>query len=327
MMTESRQLGQHGPRVFPIGLGSEALVHGGDGVRLIHQAIEQGVNLLDTADFYGSGGDEILIGRAIENRRDKVKLSVKFGGLRSPDGAFVGLDCRPASVKNFITYSLKRLGVDHIDIYRAARLDPSVPIEETVGAIADMVNAGYVKYIGLSEVGPDTIRRAQKVHAICDLQIEYSLLNRKPEAEIFPVLSELGIGVTAYGVLAHGLLSGKAKPAVEGGPRSHLPWFHPGNFEKNMQLVDSLTAIAVEKGATASQLAIAWLLARRRDAAPVVGARTLAQLEETLAALRIELSATDLERIEAAIPPEAVAGTRYLPALMTMLDSEQGLKR
>ena len=322
-MHESRTLGQQGPVVFPIGLGSEALAHGGDGVRIIHEAIDRGVDLLDTGDFYGAGRDELVIGKALEGRRDKVKLSVKFGGLRAPGGAFVGLDARPASVKNFLSYSLVRLGVDHVDIYRPARLDPTVPIEDTVGAIADLVKAGYVRHIGLSEVGPETIRRAHAVHPIGDLQIEYSLMNRKPEESVFPVLGELGIGVTAYGVLAHGLLSGKAKPAGTTGPRSHLPWFHPGNFERNMKLVEALAEIAREKGVSASQLAIAWALARRRDLVPVVGARTPAQLEETLAALRIALSEGDLARIEAAIPPGAIAGTRYLPVLMKMLDSER----
>jgi aryl-alcohol dehydrogenase-like predicted oxidoreductase len=206
VMHESRKLGEQGPAVFPIALGSEALAHGGDGARLIHEAIDRGVDLLDTGDFYGAGGDELLIGKALAGRRDQVKLSVKFGGLRSPDGSFVGLDARPASVKNFISYSLKRLGVDHIDIYRPARLDPTVPIEDTVGAIDGLVKAGYVRHIGLSEMGPETIRRAHQVHPICDLQIEYSLMNRKPEQNVFPVLTELGIGVTAYGVLAHGLL-------------------------------------------------------------------------------------------------------------------------
>ncbi|WNG45291.1 aldo/keto reductase [Archangium minus] len=321
-MADSRKLGNGGPVVFPIALGSEALAHG-DGVRVLHEAIERGVELLDTADFYGAGGDEQLIGRAIEGRRDKVKLSVKFGGLRSPDGTFVGLDARPTSVKNFLSYSLKRLGVDHIDVYRPARLDPVVPIEDTIGAIADLVKAGYVRHIGLSEMGADTIRRAHAVHPISDLQIEYSLFSRKPEQSVFPVLSELGIGVTAYGVLAHGLLSGKARPADRTGHRAHLPWFHPGNFEQNVKLVDALARIAAEKAVATSQLAIAWALARRKDLVPVVGARTVAQLSETLAALSIELSAEDLARIEAAVPQEAVAGTRYLPRLMELLDSER----
>lgn len=322
MTTQSRTLGDDGLSVFPLALGSEALVHG-DGLRVIHEAIDRGVNLLDTADFYGAGGDELLIGKALEGRRDRVRLSVKTGALRSPDGMFIGLDARPAALKNFLGYSLKRLGVDHIDIYRPARLDPNVPIEDTVGAMAELVKAGYVRYLGLSEVGAETVRRAHAVHPIADLQIEYSLFNRKPEQNLFPVLSELGIGVTAYGVLAHGLLSGRAKAAEKTGPRAHLPWFHVENFEQNMRLVNALSAIAKEKGVATAQLAVAWALAKRSDLVPVVGARTVAQLDETLAALRIALSAEELARIEAAVPPAAIKGTRYLPMLMKMLDSER----
>ncbi|MCE9673965.1 aldo/keto reductase [Myxococcus stipitatus] len=322
MNSEFRTLGDGGPAVFPIALGSEALVHG-DGIRVIHEAIERGVNLIDTGDFYGAGGDELLIGKALEGRRDRVKLSVKTGALRSPDGAFIGLDARPAAMKNFITYSLKRLGVDHIDIYRPARLDPAVPIEDTVGAVADLVKAGYVRYIGLSEMGADTIRRAHQVHPIVDLQIEYSLFNRRPEQNLFPVLSEAGIGVTAYGVLAHGLLSGKAKPSDKSGPRAHLPWFHAENFEKNMKLVNALAAVAQEKGCSPAQLAIAWALSKWKDLVPVVGARTVAQLQDTLMALQVKLGADDVVRIEATVPPEQIAGTRYLPMLMKMLDSER----
>lgn len=301
-----------------IALGTTSLSRG-DGVRLLHDAIDRGVDLIDTADFYDAGGDELLVGRALEGRRDRVRLSVKFGGLRSPDGHFVGIDARPASLKNFLTYSLKRLGVDHIDIYRPARLDTSVPIEETVGALADLVKAGYIRHVGLSEVGPATVRRAHAVHPIHDLQIEYSLMNRKPEENLFPVLSELGIGITAYGVLAHGLLSGNSRP---GGERGYIAWFSPENFSQNQKLVDSLSRVAAEKHVTTSQLAIAWALAKRADIVPVIGARTLAQLDETLAALAINLSPTDIERIEAAIPAHEIAGTRYLPNLMKLLDSE-----
>lgn len=322
MTASPRKLGSDGPAVFPIALGSEALAHG-EGIAVLHEAIDLGVELLDTADFYDAGGNEMLIGKALEGRRDKVKLSVKFGGLRSPDGSFVGLDSRPASVKNFLTYSLKRLDVDHIDIYRPARLDPTVPIEDTIGAISDLIKSGYVRYVGLSEVGASTIRRAHAVHPISDLQIEYSLFSRKPEETVFPVLSELGIGATAYGVLAHGLLSGKAKPAGPNGPRAHLPWFHTGNFEQNMKLVDALSKIAASKAASTSQLAIAWALTRRKDMVPVIGARTVAQLTDGLKALRIKLSEEDLSQIEAAVPQEQIAGARYLPGLMAMLDSER----
>ena len=223
MSLASRALGATGPSVFPLGLGCAGLsgpvgrpTDDGESIATIHEAIERGIALIDTADFYGGGHNEMLIGQAIKGRRDKVVLSAKFGALRAPDGTFVGIDGRPASVKNFVTYALVRLGVDHIDVYRPARLDPQVPIEETIGAIADLVRMGYVRHVGLSEVGADTIRRAHATHPICDLQIEYSLMARGPERRIVPVLEELGIGVTAYGVLAHGMLGGRAKPAVHG---------------------------------------------------------------------------------------------------------------
>lgn len=227
MNADVRRLGLEAPAVFPIALGCAGMsgmvgqpTDDAEGIATIHEAIERGVNVVDTADFYGGGHNELLIGKAIQGRRDKVLLSVKFGALRSPDGAFMGLDSRPAAVKNFLTYTLVRLGVDHVDVYRPARLDPQVPIEDTIGAIGDLVKAGYVRQIGLSEVGPETIRRAHAVHPIGDLQIEYSLMSRNPEQEIFPLLKELGIAVTAYGVLAHGLLSGKARRASKGDSRA-----------------------------------------------------------------------------------------------------------
>ncbi len=329
MNADVRKLGLEALAV-PIALGCAGMsgmighpTDDAESIATIHEAIERGVNVVDTADFYGGGHNELLVGKAIQGRRDKVLLSVKFGALRAPDGAFVGLDSRPAAVKNFLTYTLVRLGVDHIDVYRPARLDPQVPIEDTIGAISDLVKAGYVRQIGLSEVGPETIRRAHAVHPICDLQIEYSLMSRKPEQEIFPLLKELGIAVTAYGVLAHGLLSGKARPAGEGDPRAHLPWFKEGNFERNQKLAEALGEIAREKGATTSQLAVAWVLARGSGIIPVVGSRKRAQLRETLGALDMELSADDLAHIEQAVPVEAVAGTRYNEHLMRMLDSER----
>ncbi len=329
MSSAVRRLGSQGPAVFPVALGCASMSgtygHASDAesIATIHAAIERGVNVLDTADFYGSGHNELLIGKAIQGRRDKVALSVKFNGLRSPDGAFVGLDARPAAVKNFLAYTLTRLGVDHIDVYRPARLDPQVPIEDTIGAIGDLVTAGYVRQIGLSEVGPETIRRAHAVHPICDLQIEYSLMSRNAEKDIFPLLAELGIAVTAYGVLAHGLLSGKARQAGEGDPRAHLPWFKGENFARNQKLVEALGEIAREKGMTTAQLATAWVLAQGPSIIPVVGARNRAQLQETLGALEITLSADDLARIERAVPADAVAGTRYAEPLMQMLDSER----
>ena len=239
-------------------------------------------------------------------------LSVKFGAQRAPNGAWLGFDARPVAVKTALAYSLKRLGVDYIDIYRPARLDPNVPIEETIGAIAEMVKAGYVRHIGLSEVGPETIRRAAAVHPIVDLQIEYALISRRPEAKIFPVLEELGIGATTYGALSRGLLSG-SKPGPAGDFRAHLPRFAGTTWTRNQQLVDKLREIAADKGISTAQLAIAWVMARESFIVPVIGARTRAQLAESLGALEVEFTSEEIAAIEAAVPTSAVAGTRYDP--------------
>jgi aryl-alcohol dehydrogenase-like predicted oxidoreductase len=325
----TRQLGARGPTVFPLALGCMGMsgMYGksedDESVATIHAALEQGVTLLDTGDFYGMGHNEILVGRALKGRREKVLLSVKFGALRTPDGRWTGFDGRPAAVKNFAAYSLTRLGVDHIDIYRPARLDPQIPIEDTIGAISELVKSGHVRSIGLSEVGIDTIRRAHSVHPICDLQIEYSLISRGPETDIFPVLEELGIGVTAYGVLSRGLLSGSA-PSGPGDFRSSLPRFRGENLAQNQRIVEELRKIALEKGMIPSQLAIAWVLAKGSSILPIIGARKRTQLTESLGALRFQLSADDLARIEKAIPAAAVAGTRYDEHQMKMLDSERG---
>jgi aryl-alcohol dehydrogenase-like predicted oxidoreductase len=295
-----------------------------ESIATIHAAIDAGINLIDTGDFYGMGDNEMLIGRAlrqIPGARDKVLLSVKFGPMRGPDGSFIGLDARPAAVKNFLAYSLERLGVDHIDIYRPARLDPAVPIEETVGAIAELIQKGYVRFVGLSEVGTSTVRRAAAVHPIADLQIEYSLMSRRPEAEIFPVLRDLGIGVTAYGVLSRGLLSGSK--VLAGDWRGTLPRFSGSNYEKNQSLCDAFTQFAVAKGVSPTQLAIAWALAKEEIAVPVIGARTRKQLTETLGALSLRLTREDLAAIERLVPSEEVAGTRYGEQQMHMLDSEK----
>jgi aryl-alcohol dehydrogenase-like predicted oxidoreductase len=325
----NRQLGKAGPSVFPISLGCMGMSgmswasDGQESIATIQAAIDAGVNLLDTGDFYGAGHNEMLIGRAIQGgRRDKVFLSVKFGALRGPDGSWGGFDGRPAAVKNFLAYSLTRLGVDYVDIYRPARLDPAVPIEDTIGAIARLVKAGYVRAIGLSEVGPETIRRAQAVHPIADLQIEYSLISRTPEESIFPVLDELGIAVTAYGVLSRGLLSG-SKPAAAGDFRAHLPRFKGENLQRNQQIVEQLQSLAAAKGVTASQLAIAWVLAKSEAIVPVMGARTRTQLEESLQALQIRLPPEEIARIEQAVPASAIAGTRYDAQQMKVLDSER----
>jgi aryl-alcohol dehydrogenase-like predicted oxidoreductase len=314
--------------VFPLSLGCMGMsaTYGpadeGESLATIDAAIERGVTLIDTGDFYGMGRNELLVGRALAGHRDRVLLSVKFGGLRAPGGGWTGFDARPASVKNFLAYTLTRLGVDHIDIYRPSRLDPQVPIEDTVGAIAEMVKAGYVRYVGLSEVGPETIRRAHAVHPISDLQIEYSLVSRSPEARIFPVLEELVIGVTAYGVLSRGVLSGST-PSGPGDIRAHFPRFSPENRARNRGLVDALRAFAAERGATGPQMAIAWVLAKGASIVPVVGARTRAQLAESLGALDLDLSPDEVRRLEEAVPASAVAGARYNEQGMRTLDSER----
>ena len=325
---QPRQLGSTGPLVFPLGLGCMGMsdfygpADQNESIATIHAALDAGITLLDTGDYYGAGHNEMLIGRALRDRRDKALISVKFGAMRGPDRSWLGMDARPAAVRNFLGYTLKRLGVDHIDIYRPGRLDPNVPIEDTVGAISELVKAGYIRAIGLSEVGPDTIRRAQAVHPISDLQIEYSLISRGPETKIFPLLTELGIGLTAYGVLSRGLLSG-SKPNPKGDFRAFLPRFSGDNLQKNEQLVETLRSLAAAKGATASQLAIAWVLSKGPGIVPLIGARKRSQLSESLGALQVTLAAEDVRRIEAAIQPAAVAGTRYDEHQMRMLDSER----
>ncbi len=327
-LTQHRKLGLNGPEVFPIALGCMGMsgMYGAtddaESIATIHAAIDAGVNLLDTGDFYGMGHNEMLIGRALHFQRDQVLLSVKFGAQRGPDGAWIGYDARPAAVRTWLAYSLKRLGTDYIDIYRPARLDPQVPIEDTIGAIMRMVEAGYVRHIGLSEVGPETIRRAAAVHPIVDLQIEYSLISRSAEAKIFPVLEDLGIGVTAYGVLSRGLLTA-SQLAGKGDIRAHLPRFKGGNLTKNKPLVDRLQQIAADKGVSAAQLAIAWALAKRKSIVPVMGARTRKQIAETLRALEVTLTPDEITRLEEEIPAAAVAGTRYDPIQMKVLDSEK----
>jgi aryl-alcohol dehydrogenase-like predicted oxidoreductase len=293
-----------------------------ESIATIHAAIDAGITLLDTGDYYGAGHNELLIGRALRERPGKALLSVKFGALRGPEGSWLGMDARPAALQNFLAYTLTRLGVDHIDIYRPGRLDPAVPIEETVGAIADLIKAGYIRAIGLSEVGPDTIRRAQAVHPISDLQIEYSLVSRGPEAAIFAVLAELGIGITVYGVLSRGLLSGST-PASQRDFRAHLPRFTGENRERNARLIEALQRVAAEKGASATQLAIAWVLAKSPTVVPVIGARTRSQLAESLGALHVALTPADLAHIEEAVPATAVAGSRYDERQMRILDSER----
>jgi aryl-alcohol dehydrogenase-like predicted oxidoreductase len=324
----SRRLGRTGPEVFPLALGCMGMsgMYGdsdeAESIATIHAALERGINLIDTGDFYGAGHNELLIGRSLRGRRDRALLSVKFGGLRTPGGGWGGFDARPAALKNFLTYSLTRLGVDHIDIYRPARLDPAVPIEDTVGAIAEMIQAGYVRHVGLSEVGVETVRRAQAVHPIVDLQIEYSLLSRGPEDKILPALDQLGIATTAYGVLSRGLLTG-SKPTGAGDFRAHLPRFAAENQGANQPLVEALRRVAQARGVTPAQIAIAWVLAKGARIVPVIGARTRRQLDDALGALNVALSAAEVRAIEDAVPAGAVAGTRYGEGQMKSLDSER----
>ncbi|WP_028938525.1 aldo/keto reductase [Pseudonocardia spinosispora] len=329
----TRRLGSTGPDVSALGLGLMGMsgVYGPsdeqESIATIHAAIDQGVTLLDTGDFYGMGHNELLLRDALKSRnRDDVTISVKFGGLRGPDGRWGGYDARPEAVANFLAYSLTRLGTDHIDIYRPARLDTNVPIEETIGAIGDMIKAGYVRHIGLSEVGAETIRRAAAVHPIADLQIEYSLLSRGIEDDILPTCRELGIGITAYGVLNRGLLSGKWKPDTSSATadfRNYSPRFQGDNLARNLELVDALRVVAEARGVTVAQVAIAWVAAQGTDIVPVLGARRREQLTETLGAAELVLSADDLTAIEAAVPHGSAAGSRYAAEQMLMLDSER----
>ena len=329
---EQRQLGTRGPQVSALGLGCMGMsgAYGPsdrqESIATIHAALDAGITLLDTGDFYGMGHNEMLIAEALRSvPREQYLVSVKFGALRDPASGWVGFDGRPAAVKTFLAYSLNRLGLDHIDIYRPARLDPTVPIEDTVGAIADMVKAGYVRYIGLSEVGAETLRRAAAVHPICDLQIEYSLISRGIESRILPTARELGIAITAYGVLSRGLISGHwRKEAIAPGDfRAHSPRFQGANADANLRLVESLRRVADAMGISVAQAAIAWVAQQGEDIVPVIGARRRDRLSEALGSLGVKLSAKDLAAIEAAVPPDAAAGARYPEAGMASLDSER----
>jgi aryl-alcohol dehydrogenase-like predicted oxidoreductase len=326
--SELVKLGKAGPSVQPIALGCMGMsgMYGQsnerESIATLHAALEPGPMLVDTGDFYGLGHNEMLVGRALKDRRNQAILSVKFGAMRGPDGSWLGVDARPVAVKNFLAYSLTRLGVDYIDIYRPARLDPAIPIEDTVGAIAELVQAGYVRAIGLSEVGPETIRRAHATHPIVDLQIEYSLVSRGPEQKIFPLLAELGIGVTAYGVLSRGLLTG-AQPQAKGDLRAFLPRFQGANRVQNEPLVAALAELAAKHRVTPAQLAIAWVLSKGGGLVPVVGARTRERWQEAWGARNVKLSASDLAELEVAVSAEAIVGSRYQPQQMQHLDSER----
>jgi len=327
---DTTTLGRGGPTVSRAGLGLMGMsgIYGraddAESIATIHAAIDAGITLLDTGDFYGMGHNELLLRDALRGRaRDGVFIQVKFGGQRDPSGAFIGHDASPAAVKTSLAYTLTRLGTDYVDLYQPARLDPRVPIEDTVGAIAEMVQAGYVRYIGLSEMGADTIRRAHAVHPIAALQIEYSLMSRGIEARILPTVRELGISVTAYGILSRGLLSSGTARLAPDDPRRRFPRFRDENHARNLELLAGLETIAAGREVTAAQLAIAWVASRGPDIIPLIGTKRRDRLAEALRALDLALSADELAAIEAAVPDGAVAGDRYDPAQMTNLDSER----
>jgi aryl-alcohol dehydrogenase-like predicted oxidoreductase len=323
-------LGRGGPRVSRVGLGLMAMsgAYGpadeSESKATIRAALDAGVTLLDTGDFYGMGHNELLLRDALRGvDRSRVFIQVKFGGQRDPRGAFVGHDASPAMVKSSLAYSLTRLGTDYIDLYQPARLDARVPIEETVGAIAEMIQAGYIRYLGLSEMGADTIRRAAVVHPVTALQMEYSLMSRSIEAEILPAVRQLGVGVTAYGVMSRGLLSASGRDIGAGDSRNRFPRFQGENLQRNLALVDALERVATGRGVTTAQLALAWVFSRGADIVPLIGTKRSDRLAEALGALELPLSPDELAAIESAVPASAVAGTRYDPAQMAALDSEK----
>lgn len=322
------KLGASGPEVFPIALGCMGMsgMYGptdeDESVATIQAAVERGVDLIDTGDFYGMGHNEALLRRALVGRRDRVKLSVKFGALRGPDGSWLGVDNRPAAVQNACAYSLNRLGVERIDVYRPARLDPAVPIEDTVGAIGVLIKKGYVGHVALSEVGAETTQRAAAVSPIVDVQLEYSLVSRGPEAKVFPALQALGVGATLYGVFSRGLLTGR----VAQGPtdfRTWLPRFSKQNAAQNASVVAAFKSFAADRGSSPAQLALAWVLAKQPRFVPVIGVKTRAQLEDALGALERPLAADEVDALEALVAPTALAGTRYPGPQMAHLDSER----
>jgi len=322
------RLGLNGPEVSQVALGCMAMsdMYGpsdeSESIATIHAALDAGINMLDTGDFYGMGHNEMLIRRAIEGRRKDVFLAVKFGAMRGPDGAFTGFDARPEAIKNFLAYSLRRLGTDYIDLYQPSRVDTRIPIEDTYGTLAKLVQAGYIRHIGISEASASTIRKASKVTPIVALQIEYSLVSRSAEATILPAVRELGMAVTAYGILSRGLLSGSPITSPKD-IRNHMPRFVGENFKKNQALVKALNEVARSKNATASQVCISWVMSRGAEIIPLIGARRRTQLAESLQALDLKLTPEDVAQLERAIPPNAVAGTRYGEEQMRHLDSEK----
>jgi aryl-alcohol dehydrogenase-like predicted oxidoreductase len=330
MMTTT--LGRGGPVVSRVGLGLMSMsgIYGQaddqESIATIRAAIDAGISLLDTGDFYGMGHNELLLRDALRGSgipRDSVFIQVKFGGQRDPSGAFVGHDASPAMVKSSLAYTLTRLGTEYVDLYQPARLDPDVPIEDTVGAVAEMIQAGYVRYLGLSEMGADTIRRAHAVYPVSELQIEYSLMSRGIERSILPAVRELGISITAYGILSRGLLSSGTAQLAANDPRARFPRFRGENHARNLELLAALETIAAAREVTAAQLAIAWVASRGDDIIPLIGTKRRDRLDEALRALDLTLSTDELAAIEAAVPADAVAGDRYDAAQLTMLDSER----
>lgn len=298
--------------LYKLGLGCGGMIkddNKSENIATIHEAIDSGINHLNTADFYGFGKSEMVIGEALKGqKREKAFVSVKFGVLAAPNGSFYGLDVRPLSIKNYLTYTLKRLNLDYIDLYQPARIDLGIPVEETIGAISDLVKEGYVKHVGITQVDANTLRKANSVHPISFIETEYSLFNRSMEKEILPTARELGVGVVAFGALAHGLLSGTFS---KDNAKSYIPMFAEGNIDKNLELVEDLRKIADEKNITIPQLALAWLSSKGDDIITLVGASRRTTLRDSLKSVDIQLSADDIERIEKAIPEDKIAGSSF----------------
>lgn len=326
-----RELGRSGLRVSEIGLGCMGMsefyqpgqMNDAESIAVIHRYLDGGGNFLDTADMYGVGRNEDLVGRAIAGRRERVVLATKFGNVRGPGGEFLGIRGDPEYVRASCDASLRRLKVDVIDLYYQHRVDPKVPIEETVGAMAELVRAGKVRHLGLSEAGPATIRRAAAVHPIAALQTEYSLWSREPEGELFATIRELGIGFVAYSPLGRGFLTGQFR-SIDDFPaddyRRHSPRFHGENFQKNLDLVTKVQDIARRKGCTASQLALAWVLAQGNDIVPIPGTKRTRYLEENLSAAQVHLTPEELKEIDTILPAGSASGERYAPSAMAAID-------